>query len=129
MIIKKSKSNKDSKIEYNIEEEQINILIDSIQNFGKIISEGNLYDDYKIEKKNPIHKLTNHSGVVYCLCVLKDGRLVSGSGDNSIIIYNKNTYQPDIIIKEHNYSVLCITQLSSGILASCSRDNKLNYLI
>ena len=54
---------------------------------------------------------------------MNDGRLVSGSRDNSIIIYNKETYKPDIIIKEHNYYVNCITQLSSGILASCSDDN------
>ena len=54
---------------------------------------------------------------------MNDGRLVSGSGDNSVIIYNKTTYQPDIIIKEHSSSVCCVTQLSSGILASCSNDN------
>ena len=34
----------------------------------------------------------------------------------------KKTYQPDIIIKEHNSGVCCINQLSSGILASCSKD-------
>ena len=53
---------------------------------------------------------------------MKDGRLVSGSEDKSIIIYNKITYQPDLVIKEHNDSVYCILQLSSGILASCSKD-------
>ena len=72
--------------------------------------------------KNPIHKLTNHTNSVYCLCMLNDGRLVSGAWDNSIIIYDKNTYQPDLIIKEHSSTVLCIIQLSSGILASCSSD-------
>ena len=64
-------------------------MINNIKNFGKIITNDNLYDDYKIEIKNPIHKLTNHTGYVYCLCILNDGRLVSGSSDNSIIIYNK----------------------------------------
>ena len=118
--IKKSNINKNNKIEYNIEEEQINNLIDTIKNFGKIITNDNLYDDYKIENKNPIHNLTNHSHYVYCLCVLKDGRLVSGSRDKSIIIYNKETYKPDLIIKEHKDSVFCITALSSGI--SCSND-------
>jgi WD40 repeat protein len=53
---------------------------------------------------------------------MNDGRLVSGSSDNSIIIYNKTTYQPDIIIKEHSSYVSCVTQLSSGVLASCSLD-------
>ena len=53
---------------------------------------------------------------------MSDGRLVSGSDDHSIIIYNKKTYVPDLIIKEHNYGISCITQLNSGILASCSFD-------
>ena len=97
-------------------------MIEKIKNFGKIMTDDNWYDDYKIENKNPIHKLTNHTAVVLCLCVMKDGRSASGAGDYSIIIYNKITYQPDLIIKEHNDRVLCITQLSSGILASCSGD-------
>ena len=120
--IKKSKSNKDTKIIYNIDEEQIDILLNKIKNFGNIITEDNLYYNYKIEMKNPIHKLTNHTYDVYCLCMLNDGRLVSGSADYSIIIYDKNTYQPDLIIKEHSDYVLCLIQLSSGILASCSCD-------
>ena len=119
--IKKSNINKDNKIEYNIEEE-INNLINNIKNFGKIINSDKLYDDYKIENKNPIHKLTNHSGYVYCLCVLNDGRLVSGSFDSSIIIYNKDTYQPDLIIKKHSGNICCIIQLNSGELVSCSYD-------
>ena len=67
--------------------------------------------------------MSYHTDYEYCLSVLNDGRLVSGSNDNSIIIYNKITYQPDIIIKEHNDTICCIIQLSSGILTSCSGDN------
>ena len=93
--ITKSNLNKNNIIEYNIVEEEINNLIDTIQNFGKIITDDNLYDDYKIEMKNLTYKLTNHSSQVYCLCILNDGRLVSSSSDKSIIIFNKNTYQPD----------------------------------
>ena len=93
-----------------------------IKNFGKIINIDNLYDDYKIENKNPILELKNHLSYVYCLCLLNDGRLVSGSGDNSIIIYNKNTFQPDLVIKEHSNSISFIIQLSSGELVSCSYD-------
>ena len=44
------------------------------------------------------------------------------SSDKSIIIYNKVSYKPDLIIKEHKGAVYCIIQLSSGILASCSYD-------
>ena len=73
--------------------------------------------------KNPIHTLTNHTDSVDCLCVLNDGRLVSGSADGLIIIYNKKTYQPELIIKEHSSFILYLTQLSSGVLASCSADD------
>ena len=97
-------------------------MIDKINNFGKIINIVDKYNDYNIEMKNPIHKLTNHTSYVLCLCILKDERLVSGSDDKSIIIYSPTTYQPDIIIKEHNGAIACVTQLSTGILASCSTD-------
>ena len=53
---------------------------------------------------------------------MKDGRLVSGSYDSSIIIYNKESYKPDLIIKHHKDWVLCIIQSSTGILSSCSID-------
>jgi len=86
------------------------------------IPKEDLYKDFDIKLKNPIHKLKAHTSCVYCLTVMNDGRLVSGSNDHSIIIYNKTTYQPDIIIKEHSSSVCCLTQLSSGVLASCSSD-------
>ena len=56
---------------------------------------------------------------------MNDGRLVSGSKDESIIIYNKETYKPEIIIKEHSDTVRYIIQLSSGILASCSNDGSI----
>ena len=43
----------------------------------------------------------------------------------SIIIYNKNTFKPDLIIEEHNSWIYWVTQISSGIFVSCSRDNKI----
>ena len=89
---------------------------DTIQNHN------NLYDDSNIKSKNPIHKLKAHTSCVLCLAIMNDGRLVSGSYDNSIIIYDKTTYRPDLIIREHSGPVFCVTQLSSGILASCSDD-------
>ena len=36
----------DIKIVYNIKEEQINIMIDNIKNFGDIITFDNSYDNY-----------------------------------------------------------------------------------
>jgi len=90
-------------------------------NDDKINNNNNL-NNYNISLKNPIHILNYHTNWILCLSVLNDGRLISGSYDNSIIIYNKTTYKPDLTIKEHKGSVWCITQLSSGIIASCSKD-------
>jgi WD40 repeat protein len=91
----------------------------------EINNNNNLYNNYNIELKNPIHILNYHTKSVTCLTLMNDGRLVSCSGDGSIIIYNKETLKPDLIIKEHRKYVKYITQLSSGILASCSEDNSI----
>ena len=99
--------------------------MEKIKNFGEIITEEgnfNLYKDFKIGLKEPIYNLNYHTGNVLILTVLNDGRLVSGARDNSIIIYNNSTYKPDLIIKEHKGGIFCISQLSSGCLASCSED-------
>ena len=82
----------------------------------------NIYDNYNISSKKPIHILNYHKSAIYCLSILNDGRLISGSDDYSIIIYNKTTYKPDLIIREHKNAVRCIAQLNSEILASCSND-------
>ena len=91
----------------------------------KEINNNNLYNNYNIELKNPIHILNDHTSGVRCLTVMNDGRLVSCSSDGSIIIYNKETYKPELIINEHSKSVRYIIQLSSGILASCSWDKSI----
>ena len=74
-------------------------------------------------KKYPILKLNYQMKQVRCLLLLKDGRIASGNWDYSIVIYNKITYKPDLIIKEHKGYISCLIELSSGILASCSLDN------
>ena len=115
-IIEKYKSTEKKKLNlFDI----FNNMLDEIKNLGNILK------DFNINLKNPIHILNNHTSNVWCLTCMKDGRLASSSGDNSIIIYNKITYKPDLIIKEHNDQVYYIIQLSSGILASGSCDNKI----
>ena len=79
-------------------------------------------DNINKGSKNPLYVLSNHLDWIKCLIVLKDGRLVSCSEDNSIIIYNKQTYQTDIIINEHESCVNCLIQLKNGNLVSCSDD-------
>ena len=79
----------------------------NIEYKGKANNNNNLnnIENFDISSKNPIHTLNYHKDYIYCLSILNDGRLISGSADNSIIIYNKTTYQPDLIINEHKYSV------------------------
>ena len=84
------------------------------------------YDNFYIEHKEPKYILNFHKDEIWCSTVLKDGRFVTGSKDKSIIIYNKKTFEPDLTIKEHNNAVTNVIQLSSGNLASCSKDNTIN---
>ena len=48
----------------------------------------NLYDDFDIKLKDPLHMLNTHTEDIRSLIVLNDGRLASCSGDHSIVIYN-----------------------------------------
>ena len=131
-----------------IDNEELDDLMNKL--LKKNINERISWDEYfnhpffKIEEKEkekdlihlPLFKtstyiLKNHNKWVYCLTLLNDGRLVSGSDDNSIIIYNKKNYEPDIIINEHNSWINCLITLKNGILVSCSNDKtiKLFYII
>ena len=78
----------------------------------------NNIDSFNVSLKNSIHKLNYHKNRVLCISILNNDRLISGSEDKSIIIYNKIVYQPDLIINKHKGSINCIIQLSSGILAT-----------
>ena len=128
-IINKNNLNKNIKIDFSLNEEEINEYLNGIKSFGKIIIISDeekinyeLYNNFDIKIKKPIYKLNTHTNNILCLALLDDGRLASCSKDTSIKIYNKLSYKIDLIIKEHKSSVYCIIQLSSGILASCSRD-------
>ena len=59
-------------------------------------------------------------GEIFSLCLLRDGRLVSRS-NKRLVIYDRDTFQPHIIIKDSGNSVC---GLKNGNLASCD-DNKI----
>ena len=42
----------------------------------------NNLDNFNISLKNPIHALNYHKDRIFCLSILNDGRLISGSSDN-----------------------------------------------
>ena len=91
----------------------------SEQKKGKEVN-NNSYKDFNISQKQLILKRKCHTDKVTCLCLLDDGRLVSCSKDNNIIIFNKKTYEPDLVIKEHKDTINCIIKLDFNILARCS---------
>ena len=122
--IKKCDVNKKSEIIFSLSENNIQDYLEEIKTLGEIkIKKEDIFENYKIESKNPIYTLNNHTRNVLCLTIINDGRLVSGARDCLIIIYNKETYKPDLIINEHKRAICCLLQLSSGLLASCSEDN------
>ena len=104
-------------------DQKIKLLEDELNKYKSINNNDNTYNNFNIQLKESIHKLNYHTNSIYCSTVLKDGRFVTGSSDNSIIIYNNKTFKPDLTIKEHSNSVYCIIQLRSGILVSGSADH------
>jgi len=111
---------KDNKI--NELNKKIKLLEEQLKDKTNNLNNNNSNNNFDISLKNPIHILNYHKDTINCLAILNDGRLISGSYDNSIIIYNKTTFLPDLIINEHIGPVWSIIQLSSGIIATCSND-------
>jgi WD40 repeat protein len=84
-----------------------------------------------------VHTLGGHSFVVYCVLVLPDGRLVSGSRDNSLKIWRERTddeakgggpqaeWECVHTLWGHSDSVCCVTVLPDGRLVSGSDDYSL----
>lgn len=91
-------------------------------NISNITNDDN-YDNFDITIKEPLHILKYHTDYIACATVLNDGRFATGSADSSIIIYNNETFKPDLTIKEHSCELFSLIQLSSGILCSGSGDS------
>ena len=114
--VEENKKEKEDKIETKQGEKQIS---KKTQNYNEI------FKDFNIINHTPQNKLTNHGdNPIYTLLQLQDGRLASGGDDGSIIIYNKQTFTPELTIKEHKDSIYDIIQLKNGNLLSCSYNDK-----
>ena len=66
-----------------------------------------------------------HSSKITSVCFLKDGSLASASDDKYVYIYNKNTFEKEIIIKE-NKRIDYININKDGILIVCLSGTYLN---
>jgi WD40 repeat protein len=67
--------------------------------------------------------LSGHTDNVACLKILPDGRLASGSLDNSVRIWNLSTGYADFILYEHIDQIYSLDVLSNGYLVSVGVDS------
>ena len=87
------------------------------------------YNDYSILKYINIvevectRTITGHTKSVNSLLLLKDKRVASCSGDNTIRKYDpSNYYHCDEILRRHSKGVSSICELDDGTIVSCSYD-------
>jgi hypothetical protein len=70
--------------------------------------------------------LDKHSGYVYVLIILKDGRVVSSSGDKTIKVYDPyQNFKCTFTLHGHNSDVRCIMELPDGRIISGSGDRNI----
>ena len=80
---------------------------------------------WNVDSRSVLFKLEGHTSVVYCLAQLDDGRLVSGSGDCSAIIWDLTEKKKSQVLKGdkgHTGAVRSITQLKDGRIITASND-------
>jgi hypothetical protein len=68
-----------------------------------------------VEKQALLHTLSVHTGTVYSIALSADGQtLISGSGDETIKVWNLSTGQQVRTLTGHTDPVLCITLSADG---------------
>lgn len=93
------------------------ILASTIKNTQEKKFGQKFLSELRIEKN-----ISVHTGSIYSLCLLSDGRLASGSYDKTIKVFNLSNYQCEITIEGHKEQVLSISLLSNCYLLSGSSD-------
>ena len=109
-----------------------------IRIYEKIYDEGNKYISFIQNASQNINQpnnmkcnfktLNNHTNTIVQLSILKDGRLISCSGDCTINIYKENSYELQLSIKEHTSFIYFFTQLHNDKLITCSADKTMNII-
>lgn len=93
----------------------VHTFIDNL--FNKFIRQ----DESRIEKNSASElkaiQTFGEKGEIYSLCFLRDGRLVL-SINSKIVVYNKNTFESDIVIL-NNSKAYTVCGLKNGNLAAC----------
>jgi WD40 repeat protein len=81
------------------------------------------FDNYSI-----VDTLIGHKNSILCLLMLPDGKIVSGSKDKKIKIWNKNfnnKFECIATLREHKSCVTSLLLLPDGKFASGSKDSKI----
>ncbi len=78
-------------------------------------------------KNRLIHTLSGHSKYVYCLRVLNDGRIISGSLDGSIRIWNLEDRNLDLVyqVEVLDKMIYCINVISDDLIVYNCTDLKI----
>ena len=81
-------------------------------------------DEFKVKFENLTNTKTiqPHTSYISNIILLQNNKLATSSLDGYIKIYNKDTFEPEISIKENSY-IDWIEQVKDGTLISCPRDN------
>lgn len=67
--------------------------------------------------------LSGHENFLTCIAQMHDGRLVTGSGDKDLRIWNWHSGQCEQIVRGHTGAVRSLAVLRDGRLASGADDN------
>ena len=70
-------------------------------------------------------QLQGHTKTVSCVVELRDGRVVSGSADNSLRVWDVGTGQCERQLQGHTDEVSCVVELRDGRVVSGSWDKSL----
>ncbi len=81
------------------------------------------FKNFKIENVKNIKILNNNEGWIYSIKILNDGRLIAADSKSNLIIYNKETFNAEIIIKNNLGDLLNFIQLKNKNIV-CSFDNE-----
>ena len=125
-------------LNYNIKQNLINFInsfkLKKIDDYELVTIEGNKYISLLKEANNfqkncfkNIHKTINSSNSILYLSVLKDGRLAAAE-NNILKIYKKNSFYPQLSIKEHTQGIPSFTQINDGRIITCSDDNTMKLI-
>ena len=107
----------------NIQTNEINKLITIFNLNENKENKINNFNNFKFENMKHIKTLNNNEGWIYCLKILDDGRLAAGDHYSNLIIYNKETFKPDIIIQNNLNDLLNFTQLKNKNIACSFNSN------